>query len=137
MLTLSLVPNIRLQRNCWLSGSVDAEVRQYARGKTELEGLVTSAIGVPIRSIAVDPKGSRVAVASEYVIMQPLWRNTEVTSTTYSETAIKIIDLEDTTKMMLLKGHSKAVRRVSWHPSGALLVSSSTGLGDPTPHFVL
>ena len=55
------------QRTCWFTGSVDAEVRQYSRGKTELEGLVTSAIGVPIRSIAVDPKGSRVAVASEYV----------------------------------------------------------------------
>lgn len=42
-------------------------MRQYTQGTTELEGLVTSAIGVPIRSIAVDPKGSRVAVASEYV----------------------------------------------------------------------
>lgn len=57
-----------VQRDCWLTGSVDAEVRQYEKGKTELAGHVTSAIGVPIRAVAVDPKGSRVAVASECVV---------------------------------------------------------------------
>ncbi|KAI0342000.1 hypothetical protein BDW22DRAFT_1331357 [Trametopsis cervina] len=90
--------------NSWLSGSEDSEVRQYVSGKPDLEALITSAIGVPIRSIAVDPRSSRVAVASD-------------------DPPIKVIDLADTTKMMVLKGHSKAVRRVSWHPSGTLLTS--------------
>lgn len=39
-----------------------------------------------------------------------------------STTEIKVIDLKDTSKIFLLKGHTKAVRRVTWHPSGALLV---------------
>ncbi|KAH9946996.1 hypothetical protein B0H21DRAFT_741281 [Amylocystis lapponica] len=88
----------------WFSGSDDAEVRQYSHGKAELEGLVTSAIGVSIRSIAVDPKGVRVAVTSD-------------------ETSVKLIDIQDTTKIVVLKGHSKAVRKVTWHPSGSLLTT--------------
>jgi chromosome transmission fidelity protein 4 len=53
------------QDDCWLSGSEDAEVRQYAKDRGEMVGLVTSANAVPIRSVAIDPKGKRVAVASE------------------------------------------------------------------------
>ena len=89
---------------------------------------MTSAIGVPIRSIAVDPRGSRVAVASEYVLVVRIRYSMGLKIHCCSETAIKVIDLEDTTKMMILKGHSKAVRRVSWHPSGTLLVRR-TSLG--------
>lgn len=54
------------QGSSWFTGSEDSEVRQYAKGKNTLEGNVTSAIGVAIRSMAVDPKGSRIAVSSEY-----------------------------------------------------------------------
>jgi chromosome transmission fidelity protein 4 len=52
-------------KDCWLSGSDDAEVRRYTKGKPELDGLVTSVVGVPVRSIAIDPQGSRVVVTSE------------------------------------------------------------------------
>ncbi|CCM06867.1 uncharacterized protein FIBRA_09175 [Fibroporia radiculosa] len=92
-------------RDCWFSGSGDSEVRRYAHGKAELDGLVTSATGVPIRSVAVDPQGGRIAVTSD-------------------ETTVKLIDLEDTTKIVVLQGHSKAVRKVTWHPSGSLLTTS-------------
>lgn len=37
---------------------------------------------------------------------------------------VKVIDLEDTTNMKVLSGHTKAVRRVSWHPSSTILVRS-------------
>ncbi|PSS37833.1 hypothetical protein PHLCEN_2v301 [Hermanssonia centrifuga] len=85
-------------------GREDADVRKYAKGKPDFEALVTGATGVPIRCVAVDPKGARVAVSSD-------------------ETVIKVVDLHDTNKIMLLRGHTKAVRRVSWHPSGSLLTS--------------
>ncbi|TCD67448.1 hypothetical protein EIP91_012365 [Steccherinum ochraceum] len=92
-------------KDIWLSGSVDDVVRQYAQGSAVDPIAITSAKGVPIRSVAVDPKSQRVAVASD-------------------EMEIKIIDLEDTTSMKVLTGHKKAVRRVTWHPSGSLLTSS-------------
>jgi hypothetical protein len=53
------------QDDCWLSGSEDAEVRRYAKDRGEMVGMVTSANAVPIRCVAIDPKGKRVAVASE------------------------------------------------------------------------
>ncbi|KIP10903.1 hypothetical protein PHLGIDRAFT_492619 [Phlebiopsis gigantea 11061_1 CR5-6] len=88
----------------WFTGSEDSDVRQYAKGSESLEGNVTSAVGVAIRSISVDPKGSRLAVTSD-------------------ETTVKIVELQDTAKVTLLKGHTKAVRRVTWHPSGSLLTT--------------
>ena len=35
---------------------------------------------------------------------------------------MKLISLVDTTKISVLKGHTKAVRKATWHPSGSLLV---------------
>jgi chromosome transmission fidelity protein 4 len=42
-----------------------------------------------------------------------------------SEANIKLIDLEDTSKICILTGHARGVRRASWHPSGSILVSST------------
>ena len=61
-----------LKSDCWLSGSEDSEVRRYPKGATDLDGLVTSAAGVAIRCVAVDPKGKRLAVASEYAHIYPV-----------------------------------------------------------------
>ncbi|PIL34239.1 hypothetical protein GSI_03950 [Ganoderma sinense ZZ0214-1] len=96
--------------NCWLSGSKDGDARRYEimkpvpDAKPAMEGLVASAQGVPIRSIAVDPKGARVAVTSD-------------------EPHVKLIDLDDITKISVLKGHTKAVRKATWHPSGSILTT--------------
>ncbi len=53
------------QDTCWLSASEDAEVRQYSKASPEFEGLVSNAIGVAIRCLAIDPQSKRVAVTSE------------------------------------------------------------------------
>ncbi|KAG6856290.1 hypothetical protein H0H87_005773 [Tephrocybe sp. NHM501043] len=91
--------------NGWLSGSEDAVVRQYLKNLPELTGHVWDANGVAIRSLAVDPHGKRVAIASE---------NFDV----------KVINLEDIKILTPLKGHVGSVRRVTWHPSSPLLTSS-------------
>ncbi|KII92369.1 hypothetical protein PLICRDRAFT_102810 [Plicaturopsis crispa FD-325 SS-3] len=98
------ITSVASANDCWLSGCADSEVRRYVQGKAELDGLVTSAIGVAIRCVAVDPKGKRVAVTSD-------------------ELAVKLIELEDTIKIELLNGHAKGVRRATWHPSGSLLTT--------------
>jgi chromosome transmission fidelity protein 4 len=59
------VTSLSASMSTWLSGSEDGDVRSYAAGESNMEGMVTSAIGVPIRCVAIDPKGKRVAVTSE------------------------------------------------------------------------
>ncbi|KAI0073865.1 hypothetical protein K474DRAFT_1648846 [Panus rudis PR-1116 ss-1] len=88
----------------WLSGSVDSEVRKYEKGSKTFTELITSAIGVAIRCVAVDPKSKRVAVTSD-------------------ETFVKLVNLENTIEVRILRGHTKAVRSAAWHPSGSLLTT--------------
>ena len=59
--TLLTIP----QNDGWLSGSEDSHVRRYLKMGTEMESLITRANAIPIRYISVDPKGRRIAVASE------------------------------------------------------------------------
>lgn len=54
-----------LKNDCWFSGSEDSEVRRYGKTETDMDSLVTSATGLAIRAVAVDPKANRLAVASE------------------------------------------------------------------------
>jgi len=42
-------------------------VRRYLRDSNEFDAPLTSVAGVPVRYVAVDPKGRRVAVTSECV----------------------------------------------------------------------
>ena len=39
-----------------------------------------------------------------------------------SETTVKIVGLQDVTKVQVLSGHKKCIRKLTWHPSGTLLV---------------
>lgn len=95
-------------------------MRRYSKNKSELEGLVTGVAGVSIRSVAVDPRGKSVAVTSEYAsthlnkFIKLIRDNSELT--------VKVVDLDDTLKIKILKGHTRGVRKVTWHPSGSLLV---------------
>jgi chromosome transmission fidelity protein 4 len=57
------------QNEWWLSASEDGEVRRYRAGRVDMDGLVTSVPGTAVRSLAVDVKGKKVAVASEYAYL--------------------------------------------------------------------
>ncbi|KAK4049727.1 DNA polymerase alpha accessory factor Mcl1 [Microbotryomycetes sp. JL201] len=61
----------------------------------------------PVRSIKFDSKGKRVAVASDELI-------------------VKVIDVNDSTKVQLLTGHKQGVRQVTWSPDGALITTATS-----------
>lgn len=63
------ITSVSATGDCWISASEDGEVRRYIKDRPDLDGLVTTTAGIPIWSIAFDPKGKRVAVASEYVVV--------------------------------------------------------------------
>ena len=42
-------------------------MRRYEKDRNEMNGLVVNTAGVAVRSIAIDPKGKKVAVTSECV----------------------------------------------------------------------
>ncbi|KAJ7462267.1 hypothetical protein B0H11DRAFT_2285618 [Mycena galericulata] len=98
------ITSISPSEDCWLSASLDADVRRYGRDTGKLEGLVTTARNVPVRCVAVDPRGKTVAVASD-------------------EFEIRIVDLDDIGKVKVLEGHRAGVRKVTWHPTAPLLTS--------------
>lgn len=39
---------------------------------------------------------------------------------------MKLVDIEDNSKIILLNGHSRGVRKATWHPSGSLLTTSGS-----------
>ncbi|EKM80549.1 hypothetical protein AGABI1DRAFT_126609 [Agaricus bisporus var. burnettii JB137-S8] len=97
------ISSLSISHDFWLSASDDL-VRRYVKHDTQLHGFVTNTNGVRIRSVAIDPKGKNIAVASD-------------------ELFIKLIDAEDTTDVQQLQGHTKGVRQVSWDPTSNFLTS--------------
>ncbi len=61
------------QADCWLSGSEDTQVRRYPKNANECDGYAASANGVPIRCLAIDTQGRRLAVGSEWVTLLVLY----------------------------------------------------------------
>ncbi|PFH52093.1 hypothetical protein AMATHDRAFT_2572 [Amanita thiersii Skay4041] len=98
------ITSITTTHDCWLSGSKDGIVRRYPRGSSRYEGDVTDMSGVPVRHVAIDAKGKRVAVASDDVV-------------------VRVVDLEDSIKVTELKGHQRGVRKATWHPKLPLLTT--------------
>ncbi|KAL0581311.1 DNA polymerase alpha accessory factor Mcl1 [Marasmius crinis-equi] len=97
------VSSVAAADDAWLSASKDGIVRSYRANKGEICGHIVEE-GVPVRSIAIDPTGKRVAIGSDELI-------------------IKVVELEDTRNLVKLEGHKKGVRKVTWHPSEPLLTS--------------
>lgn len=108
-----------LQHDFWLSASDDL-VRRYVKHGTQLHGFVTNTSGIRIRSIAIDTRGKKIAVASESVF--PYCFSLLIYVSIYSELIIKVIDVEDNSVVQRLEGHNKGVRRVSWDPTNTFLV---------------
>ncbi|KAF8160621.1 hypothetical protein B0H34DRAFT_344214 [Crassisporium funariophilum] len=90
--------------DCWLASSEDTVVRRYSKDSNRFDGALTAAAGVAVRYISIDPKGRKVAVASD-------------------ELFVKVVDMEDILKVNRLEGYTSGVRSATWHPSGTLLAT--------------
>ncbi|TFK74051.1 hypothetical protein BDN72DRAFT_122595 [Pluteus cervinus] len=91
---------------CWISGSLDAEVRRYVGHGSSMSDVVTSSNALPTRSVATDPEGKRLAVGSDNL-------------------KVIIVSLEDSLQRTDLEGYQSGVRRATWHPSGDFLSTSN------------
>ncbi|KAK9710398.1 DNA polymerase alpha accessory factor Mcl1 [Basidiobolus ranarum] len=85
------------------TGCEDNAVRLFSYPSLKMETLVTRCT-LPIRSISFSPNGLELAVASD-------------------EQNIKIVNLMNISDIRILKGHSKGLQTVSFHPKGGLLAS--------------
>ncbi|KAJ7925280.1 WD40-repeat-containing domain protein [Mycena leptocephala] len=98
------ITSISVSDDCWLSGSVDSDVRRYPKDANTMDGLVTNTRNAAVRSVAIDPRGKTLAVASD-------------------ENDVRLIDLDDPGKIKMLQKHRGGVRKVTWHPTATLLTT--------------
>ncbi|KAJ7725842.1 hypothetical protein DFH07DRAFT_1002167 [Mycena maculata] len=98
------ITSISPSEDCWLSSSLDGEVKCYEKATRKYEGSVTS-LNVPVRCVAIDPRGKTVAVASD-------------------ELTIRLVDMDDRLNVKLLTGgHRSEVRKATWHPTESFLTT--------------
>jgi WD40 repeat protein len=50
----------------WITASLDSSVRLYNGSTNQFQSLIMAGNAIPMRCIAVDPNGERIAICSEY-----------------------------------------------------------------------
>ena len=87
---------------------------------------MTRSSSVPIRWVGMDKKGERVAVCSEYVLIDsPLVLVQCSLEADYSDLLVKVLHVNETTRVSLLSDNTKSIRSATWDPSGKYLVRTS------------
>ncbi|KAK4685805.1 chromosome transmission fidelity protein 4, partial [Tremellales sp. Uapishka_1] len=89
-----------------ITGSTDNIVRQFSYPENDFQGFVTRSAGIPIRWVSVDKQGERVAVCSDDLL-------------------VKIVHVNDTSRVALLSDNTKSARSATWDPSGKYLTTVS------------
>ncbi|KAJ7497276.1 hypothetical protein FB451DRAFT_1018101 [Mycena latifolia] len=97
------ITSISQSDDCWIAAGLDADVRRYTNAG-KLEGILTHTRTLPVRCVAIDPRGKTIAVASD-------------------EFDVRLMNMDDTGNVKLLRGHRAGVRKVTWHPTAPLLTS--------------
>ncbi|KAF5390153.1 hypothetical protein D9757_002927 [Collybiopsis confluens] len=101
------ITSIATSDDYWLSSCEDSRVRRYVKDRDQFHDDVTECASLPVRCIALDSQGKRLAVASDNPVA-------------------KIINMENTLEVMLLNGHKHNVRRASWHPKSPILATCAS-----------
>ncbi|KAG8903969.1 hypothetical protein FRB99_002448 [Tulasnella sp. 403] len=90
----------------WASGGDDAMVKKFSDATDSMLSSITQTGGLPVRCLAFSPKGDRIAVGSDDLV-------------------VKVVDVEDTLQCALLTGYTEGLRALTWHPFGNLLTTTS------------
>ncbi|MCJ1312498.1 hypothetical protein MMC25_006172 [Agyrium rufum] len=90
----------------FLTGSEEGKVCMYSLETFQYEKILTR-YAAPIRDLAISPDGQWAAVASD-------------------ELVIKIVQIEDMTRVLYIRDLPKPPKHLSYDPSGTLLTISST-----------
>lgn len=90
----------------FIVGSEDGTVSLYSLEAHVFERFLTRC-SLPIRDVALSPDGALCAVASD-------------------ELSVKVVGIEDTSRMFHLREHNKPTKHVAFDPKGSLLTLSCT-----------
>ncbi|MCJ1402322.1 hypothetical protein MMC11_005542 [Xylographa trunciseda] len=90
----------------FITGSEDGTVCMYSLETNQYEKMLTRC-SLPIRDIALSPDGHWAAVASD-------------------ELTVKIVNTDDTDRILFLRDQPKPTKHLSFHPSGSYLAASCT-----------
>lgn len=106
-----------------ITASLDNIARTFSYPQNEYTGYVTRSASVPIRWVSLDKKGERVAVCSEYVLLVPSPSDIHIVrDTDNSDLLVKVVHVNDTTRVSLLSDNTKSIRSATWDPTGRYLV---------------
>ncbi|WWC59498.1 uncharacterized protein I303_102054 [Kwoniella dejecticola CBS 10117] len=100
------VTSLTCSKTNLITASEDNIARIFSYPENEFTGFLTRSSGVPIRWVSVDSSGERVAVCSDDLL-------------------VKIVNVQDTTRVALLSDSNKSVRSATWDPSGKYLTTAS------------
>ncbi|KAL2131337.1 hypothetical protein VTI74DRAFT_5245 [Chaetomium olivicolor] len=91
----------------FVAGSEDGTVSYYALGDTNMFDRFLLRTSLPVRDVAISPDNKWCAVASD-------------------ELTVKLVGIEDNTKLLTLKEHGKPTKHLSFDPRGSMLALSCT-----------
>ena len=101
------ITSVSCSRTNFASASEDCTVNLFKlNGNDENVKLLTRCT-LPVRSISFSPDGEWLGVASE-------------------ETNAKVVNTLNSGRVMILRGHSKSVKHITFHPNGNLVTTSSS-----------
>ncbi|ORX33917.1 hypothetical protein BD324DRAFT_584077 [Kockovaella imperatae] len=100
------ITSLACSRSHLVTASLDNIARVFSYPQNDFEGYITRSSGVPIRWVSIDPKGERVAVCGDDLL-------------------VKIVHVQETERVTLLSDNTKSVRSATWDPQGKYLTTAS------------
>ena len=114
------VTGIAASRNAFASASEDCTVSLFRMQGSEEGVRLLTRCTLPVRDVAFSPDGEWLGVASEYIILV-------FTMSDYvRETNAKVVNTISPSRVIILRGHSKSVKHISFHPNGNIVTTSSS-----------